>query len=118
MKLNSNLVTVESVTLIKKTNSNYEIDSTNYPFVYKNGFLIGSLHVTCKSPSSTYVIVANIPDGYNIHGATFYWQEDEVSGNADVPRIFLHASNNVIGVRGGQANKAYMGAICLPCVKN
>ena len=117
-QLNSKLVTVESVTLIKKANSNYEIDGTNYPFIYKNGFLVGSLYVTCKSPFASYTIVANLPDGFNIHGATFYWQEDEVSGNADVPRIFLHASNNVIGVRGGQANKAYMGLISLPCVKN
>ena len=108
----------ETVTLIPMENENYTIETTQYPFVYKNGFLVGTIFIRCVNPTTSYSIVAKLPEGYYVQGITHYFQVDETTGDASVPRIFIYAGSSGFGVRGGQAGKTYVGLVNIVCGKN
>lgn len=105
------------MTLEQVENDNYTIETSSYPFVYKNGFLVGTIFVKCVNPTTSYTIAAKLPEGYYVQGVTHYFQVDEITGDASVPRIFMHASASGFGVRGGQAGKTYVGLINIVCGK-
>lgn len=99
----------ETVTITAIENDCYEYISS-YKSVYKNGFLTLICYITCTKPSGEYVIVGNLPEGYGIHGATYYQDMDGGS-------VMLYCANRVIGIRGGTAGRQYMTTFTVPCIK-
>lgn len=116
-ELSDSLNAFETLNLVSMENDNYTIETETYPLVYKNGFLVGTIFIRCVNPTTSYSIVAQLPEGYYVQGVTHYFQVDESSGDASVPRIFMHASASGFGVRGGQAGKTYAGLVNIACGK-